>query len=318
MKGVHLVILWFGTVVAAALLSAAAVILWWPPTTTTYEVLPPVTEAEGEAVTAGPIFTPDVIGLDTTTARRVLVDAGLSGDMTIIDTPAAGPEGIIRAQNPEPGGVADPVEIFVSAAVDIPELAGMTIDDARTALEDYDVQIRLVREVDPSVDSGQVLNSEPAAGEPLPTIIELTISDEGSWVWLNNVSVNDREGSCASINDLVAAGVRFDVALECTEPSTNDGFLEYSLDGRAIRISGSLTLRDAAPDSQMSVTITGDGVELGAFTLSPRQIEDYSFGITGVDRLRFTWSDNEIEDELPILVIAEPRLHGDPDLIEGL
>ncbi|MEE2031535.1 Stk1 family PASTA domain-containing Ser/Thr kinase [Rhodococcus chondri] len=81
------------------------------------------------------------------------------------------PEGGVAALEPGPGSVlavGSAVKIVVSKGappVDLPDLAGRSVEDARKVLDEAGLTVRDVREVfDPDVDGGRVAGTDPAQG----------------------------------------------------------------------------------------------------------------------------------------------------------
>lgn len=81
------------------------------------------------------------------------------------------PEGGVAALEPAPGTTlptGSAVSVVLSkgpAPIDMPDLVGRTVDDARKIVEDAGLTVVEVREVfDPEVDGGRVSATDPAAG----------------------------------------------------------------------------------------------------------------------------------------------------------
>ncbi|HZW53277.1 MAG TPA: Stk1 family PASTA domain-containing Ser/Thr kinase [Candidatus Elarobacter sp.] len=109
---------------------------------------------------------PDVGGNDADTAQAALRTAGLVPVVSYA-VDAANPTGKISRQDPPPGTKAKKgsrVAIFVSVSGSVPDVTGMTLDEAKRALTDQGYQIgNLVYTQDSSLPDGRVVKTEPEA-----------------------------------------------------------------------------------------------------------------------------------------------------------
>ena len=116
--------------------------------------------------------TPDVVGLDQTTAERTLQDKGLVP--AVVQQESDQPEGNVIQQNPAAGtkvAQGDRVTITVSkgpGAVSVPDVVGLTRGDARGELqtEGFNVQVKTRDSQDPA-DDDIVLDQRPGHGTQL-------------------------------------------------------------------------------------------------------------------------------------------------------
>ncbi|MEJ5998582.1 Stk1 family PASTA domain-containing Ser/Thr kinase [Corynebacterium sp. H130] len=104
-----------------------------------------VTVRTGSTVTAqiskgpAPVDVPDVSGKDEATAKKILTDAGFTIRSTTSAFSAKHPAGEVISTNPGPGTKlkrGSDVELKVSNAIKVPDLVGMTYDEAVAALGD--------------------------------------------------------------------------------------------------------------------------------------------------------------------------------------
>lgn len=126
----------------------------------------PAPDAEPSNVRA-----PDVVGVAVSSATRALREAGLQPRIELVTSDE--PAGTVLAQSPQPGReVADGsvVELEVAKArqpaverVEMPDIVGDNVADARAGLEDLGLRVRVVRVVaaDPA---GTVVGQSPEAG----------------------------------------------------------------------------------------------------------------------------------------------------------
>lgn len=158
---------------------------------------------------------PDVTGLSPSIAKARLLAAGLR---TSIGAPVPHrdvPEGMVAAQSPG-GGDSSPrraaVELRLSSGVptvDLPDLAGETLEDASAALRRRGLHARVERVTNEEVDAGQVLRTEP----PGPGVVEqgspvtLVVSDGPPRVTLPELR---GQPFLVARAQLVAAGIEVD------------------------------------------------------------------------------------------------------------
>lgn len=145
------------------------VVIWQDP--------PPGVVAEQNAevtlvVSAGPpkIPVPDVAGLESALARRLIEAAGLAVSR-VESLQAPSPKGVVMVTRPGPGTILAPgaaVIIVVSrgaATISVPNLLGLTQADARTRLELEGLQLGTVtRQRTADASPGTVVGQRPAAG----------------------------------------------------------------------------------------------------------------------------------------------------------
>ena len=129
--------------------------------------------AVGLTLSSGPAAAkvPDVTGMTEAEAKGTLEDAGLaSASASQYDLTA--PAGEVLAQLPEAGQEAvagSPVGLLVSkgrpeVTVAVPDVAGMTADEATTTLADAALTAVLVEAYVADVPAGDVADQEPAPG----------------------------------------------------------------------------------------------------------------------------------------------------------
>jgi eukaryotic-like serine/threonine-protein kinase len=133
---------------------------------------------------ASTISVPNVVGADVDAARAALRDAGLSAAMSYA-VDAANPTGKISRQNPDAGTAVKkgtPVTIYLSVSGSIPDVTGMTLDEAKRALVASGYQIGNIAETrESSLQDGRVVRTEPEANSTLKPgeSVNLTIVRSG-------------------------------------------------------------------------------------------------------------------------------------------
>ncbi len=124
----------------------------------------------------GDIEVPDLIGKSTSEAERLIEDAGLtvgSTRATQVDDPTEVDQ--VLSQDPNAGRmVADGTPIDYefgteSETVEVPDVTGQSLDDARTTLTDLDLRVGTISRVASTADEDEVLSQNPAAGSEIPT-----------------------------------------------------------------------------------------------------------------------------------------------------
>jgi serine/threonine-protein kinase len=120
---------------------------------------------------AEPVAVPDVTGKDAAEARGLLEGKGLQVDETQQVSESADP-GTVTAQDPAAGKAVRPgatVTLTVAQAppqVAVPDVTGLTRDEARQALLDAGFKVRRVAQaVATPDDDGTVVDQDPAPGE---------------------------------------------------------------------------------------------------------------------------------------------------------
>ncbi len=173
-------------------------------------------------VSSGPgtAAVPDVVGMDGAEAEAALADAGfVPASVTQYDLTA--PAGEVVEQLPAGGEQAAPgsqVGMLVSrgrpeVSVSVPDVTGMTQDEATTALADAALVAVPVEAHVADVPAGEVAEQEPAAGDrvsPLSEVLVTVSLGEGT----TSVVVPDVVGrtQAKATNELEAAGLAVTVA----------------------------------------------------------------------------------------------------------
>ncbi|HWJ09935.1 MAG TPA: PASTA domain-containing protein, partial [Nocardioides sp.] len=116
--------------------------------------------------------TPGVVGLEQAAAETKLDDAGLGTEVEQVYSDSVEP-GVVVSTDPGPGDrilPGDDVTLTVSRGpevYDVPDLAGLTVDEAEDALADVRMVLgRQVLRYSETVPKGQVVRSDPAFGSP--------------------------------------------------------------------------------------------------------------------------------------------------------
>ncbi|HWL64479.1 MAG TPA: PASTA domain-containing protein, partial [Actinomycetota bacterium] len=116
-----------------------------------------------------PVKVPKLVGLDIDAAEARLDDLGLEADVEEKRSPK--PEGEVLKQDPEQGETlreGDAVALVVSlgrAQIDVPDVVGLQLEEARDELEDARLKVgRVDQEASEDVPEGEVIDQSPSAG----------------------------------------------------------------------------------------------------------------------------------------------------------
>lgn len=148
------------------------------------------TVATGSTVTVhlskgqAPVNVPDVVGLDIDDARKVIEDVGLTvADVTEEFSDRYDPDAVISV-SPEPGtGLArgSDITLTVNNGIEVPDVEGLSLDEARKRLTDAGLAVRNVtRSEDSPRRGGQVDSTSPQGGtmvEPSNATVDIVVSD---------------------------------------------------------------------------------------------------------------------------------------------
>ncbi|MFP5297676.1 MAG: Stk1 family PASTA domain-containing Ser/Thr kinase [Actinomycetota bacterium] len=130
-----------------------------------------------------PVQVPDVVGMDIERARDEIEEVGL--DVSVEEKNSNKPEGEVLKQDPEAGETAeegDTVLLTVSAGVrevSVPDLRGMSLEEATEALKEAGLKVgEVTTEDDPEAEPDEVLNQSwpPGASVPVKTAVDLVVA----------------------------------------------------------------------------------------------------------------------------------------------
>ena len=141
------------------------------------------------------IAVPDVVGATEDQARATLTNEGLQPQFEQVASEDV-PEGTVVSTDPAAGTEVErssTVQVAVSSgpdAVDVPDLVGMTEDEARAALEKAGLSYRSGgEETAEDAEPGQVVRTDPAAGDSVEPGSEVSV-----WLAPSQVEVPDVSG----------------------------------------------------------------------------------------------------------------------------
>jgi eukaryotic-like serine/threonine-protein kinase len=169
-----------------------------------------------DSLFGGPtVRVPNVVGRDVDRARDILEEAGFEVDTQPRNSPK--PEDEVLEQDPEASEGAEEgstVLLTISAGrrqTTVPELVGLTLEEAREELKDARLDVgETRREVSEEVPEDEVISQDPATGEEVDrgSEVDLVVSSGPDVVTVPNV-INQPEDS--AIAEIRAAGLNEEV-----------------------------------------------------------------------------------------------------------
>ena len=140
------------------------------------EIERPVVVVPPANVTFGTM--PNLLGLPLEQARRTLFDSGMTADGIVVSQhPTALQPGLVVLQDPAAGApLADRVILIESIQAQVPDLAGLHVEEARRVLSELGANATVRRESDPTLAPGTVLHTDPPPGKVLERSIILTVA----------------------------------------------------------------------------------------------------------------------------------------------
>ena len=164
------------------------------------------------------VEVPELVGMQESQARDVLEDLELRSNVE--REPNRRPVGEVVRQDPEAGETVregDTVTLFVSSGprqTEVPDLTGMTQDQAENALRDARLRLGDVTE-EPSdeFDEGQVIRQDPPAGEQVArqSRVDIVVSSGAEEVTVPFVEGQPEDQAVANLE---AAGLGADINRE--------------------------------------------------------------------------------------------------------
>jgi serine/threonine-protein kinase len=155
------------------------------------------------------VTVPSVVGTPEDTARVKLVQAGFKVESVVVADDTV-PEDEVISQDPAGNTEAargSTVRLTVSGGpdnVEVPDLTGRTLDEARQLLGDLNLTLGTVTETDdPDTEKGQVISSDPASGVGVKPGTRVNLEVASGQVVVPNVvgmSQNEAQSALADAN----------------------------------------------------------------------------------------------------------------------
>lgn len=308
---------WLTTVAGAVIIGFAISQLLMPPSVTSERVASMPAPSSSATPTVGPVVMPNVLGLDSVSAQRVLLDAGVGAEITFDTRPAAGPEDVVVAQTPTTGEVVDgELRLTLSTAVTIPEVIGVSIGDARATLEELGAVVQVTRAVDPTSPEGSVLSIDPAVGQPVPAVVVIVVADPGEALSLTSLSPVDEE-ACGSVSSATLNGVVVQDSVRCSSNRDGPSFSDWVLARQASALEMTLGVADSGNKGTAHVRVLGDDAVLMDTDVTYGASSKASLDVRGVLRLRVevTFADPK---NSPTVVLGDARLLGTAEQLAAI
>jgi beta-lactam-binding protein with PASTA domain len=206
------------------------------------------------------VVVPRVIDLPADEAREILEDEGFEVEEVPEQVADAALVDIVLSQNPENGirvdeGSTVTITVGSQNTFPMPNLARSTPDQARNTLEGLGFTGELRERDEPSedIEVGQIIATEPAAGEQVSTTatITLVISSGPPQTEVPGCA-GETEATCAE--RLTAAGFAFDVARESSADVPVDRVIRTTPEAGALADNGA-TVRIVVSDGPAQATV---------------------------------------------------------------
>ena len=206
----------------------------------------------GWYLAAGPgktVTVPGILGLDPAAAEAALAEQGLGLEIAGEEFSETVAAGLILAADPEPGAgvrTGSTIAVIVSRGPErfvVPGVVGLTLDAATAALAEANLALGSVTEAfDAVVPAGEVISSDPAAGESLraDSAVSLVVSKGPRPVRLPDLSGTPADEAVTTLED---AGLVVTTTEEYSY-SIAEGLVVSSSPGAGTRVEvgGSVTL----------------------------------------------------------------------------
>lgn len=274
-----------------------------------------------DADPSGRSVTPSVVGLTEEQARVVFVDAGLADDgIRFEPVDAAGDPGVVIDQDPRP---AEPligdVVLFVSRQADTPDLIGADTGDARDTLADLGARGLVIRRYVEGATPETIVETTPAAGEPLGYEVELVVAEPPAAMFLTELSSVESDGGCRG-DDVQINGTIHDDSLTCTPDRDDVDFLEYALNRQLSTLVATVGVSDRADDTAVVTFRVWADDESTEWTLAYGESQEISVDLRGVLRLRLEVTRATATEDRGGVTIGwgTPQLLGSINAIEAM
>jgi serine/threonine-protein kinase len=182
-----------------------------------------ITVSEGPAI----VDVPDVVGRERRQARRMLTEAGFEvGE----ERQASGSVPINRVISQDPSGGSlkesgQEITIVVSTGperIAVPNVVGKTLDEARSALEDFKVTV--TEKEDDEAEPGTVIEQDPANGRlARDAPVRLTVAIEAKQIAVPNVVGRSQNSATKTLSGRGFEVIAKDVTVDSP---TEDGLVQ--------------------------------------------------------------------------------------------
>lgn len=231
---------------------------------------------------------PDVRGLEANDALVVLAESGLpAAVVTVEESPAAGPPGVVIAQTPVFGTVNPSLaRIIISQPALVPAAVGREPSAVLAELQSLGARVAQVRVFVPGATVGTVVGIEPAEGSALTSEVTMTIAD--SPVARTFADLDRLTGSASLRTDLVHLGIAYPSTVSLSAPRSAAS-TSWDLAGTATVVTGSIAASDPMSSGfGADVSVTADGAQIARYSIFSTAPTEFSWPVSGVSTLTVT------------------------------
>jgi hypothetical protein len=264
---------------------------------------------------------PDILGLDSATARQVLVDAGIDpATVSTTTKPYAGDTGTVIDQQPAPGtgAAGQKIVLTLSAPALMPPLTGTPLTDARTAVSDLGASVLVKTLFRPGTTENTVLQTDPAAGKPIVDRVTLVVAEAPSAVFLTKLRSISSDCNTETLN---AGGVSYQDALVCEPGDSSSAAMEFLLNRHVSAFAAILGLGDrGGTDTPVTFSVFVDGKLARRLTLRFGAKQSVNVPVVDALRIRIETSAGKYgpSGTSPQAVLANARFLGGRSAIDNL
>ncbi|QTE30330.1 PASTA domain-containing protein [Pengzhenrongella sicca] len=309
---------WVASIIGALLVGFALSQLLVPASVTTERAAVADAPSATAAPTTGPAAMPNVLGLDSATAQRALLDAGVSTTVTFAARPAAGPNDVVVAQDPVGGQTTSgAVVLTLSTSATVPELVGANLADARAALEALGAVVQVTRSVDPNQTEGLVLSVDPASGQKVPAVVTVVVADPGDALTLASVNMADHSG-CGTTSNITVNGAAVQDSVKCTLNDSDSSFADWVLAREAVAFEATVGTSDQGATGSAHLRVVGDDRVLLDTIVMYGTSSQVRLDVRDVLRLHVEVTFPDPKSTTPTVILGDARLLGTAEQLAAI
>ncbi len=220
------------------------------------------------------VAVPSVVGDPYQTATAKLVQVKLVAEVVRQPSDTV-PEDEVISQNPTAGTEVSEnstVRLFVSAgptAVTVPDLKGLTVQEARSQLSDQGLEVGTVEEVDdPDTEAGKIIDSNPVAGTSVAPQTKINVRVGTGKVPVPNV-VGKSQREAQSL--IAAANLQVETQFKATNEVPEGTVISQSPKDGTVDIGGTvkITVAQKAAPTLTPTTVTPTPTPTGSSSPTP-------------------------------------------------
>ena len=233
---------------------------------------------------------PSVVGRTKTDAVYLLTQKGFNA--SVVEVKSDDTEGVVLDQSPSSGSRKDKgtvVEIQVSSARHVPEVVGLSRDEAKQLLKDEGIANVVIETVGSDEAEGTVLSVDPAVGTRTTesTAVTLTVAAPYSVPDVTGLSWEEANEQLTDIGYAVESVYVYDDEVEegtvvSTDPAADE---ELAL-GETVTLSVALSRGDELESASFEYLANLDTIELSGTTYQISSVDGVSY--EGDETIAFT------------------------------